>query len=113
MDIKEVLNSWKLILGIIVIAVGGTVSVISYAEDQKVLLRAEQQLIHNALYQESRIDRKMDRIEDNLRTIKIIESDDDELSLEEQKYVESLREEIKLLNKEIEDIRAKLITGNE
>ena len=113
MDFKEILSYWKLIGTLVVLVASTTYSVIVYAENEKAVMRAEQQLIHNELYQESRIDRKTDRIQDNRRAIKIIESDDDELTLEEQKYIEALRLEITLLEKEIEEIRAKLITGNE
>jgi len=113
MDFKEVLSYWKLILGIVVVVAGATFSVISWAEDQKTLMRAEQQLVHNVLYQESRITRKKDTMEDNRKIIKTIESDDDEPSLEEQKYIDVLRQEIKELQKEIEEIRARLVTGNE
>ena len=113
MDFKEVLSYWKLILGLIVVSAGATISVITYAEDQKALIEAKQQLMHNTMYQESRIDRKKDIIADNRKIIKAIESDDDEPSLQEQKYVEFLREEIVRLEKDIEEIRAKLRTGNE
>ena len=107
------LSYWKTIIGFIVVVVGGTYSVLSWAEGEKAIMRAEQNLIHNEYYQEGRIDRKNDKIQDNLRTIKIIESDDDELSIEEQKYIESLTAEIILLQRDIEEIRAKLITGND
>jgi len=110
MNIKDVFEYWKLILGIIVVSATATFSVITYAEDQKALIRAEQQLMHNTMYQESRISRKKDIIEDNRKIIKSIESDDDEMSLEEQKYVESLREEIKQLERDIEEIRTMLVT---
>lgn len=74
------LSYWKSVLTFTVAVVGATYAILVFAEDQKQLIRAEQQLIHNDLYQESRIDRKKDVIRDNLNLIKAIEADDDELS---------------------------------
>lgn len=108
MDFKEVLSYWKAIIALVAIVVTSTVGVIAYAEDQKTLMRAEQSLIHNEQYQISRVSIKRDQISDNLRLIRLLESDDDELTLQEQKFKDSLLEENIRLQQEIEEIEVKI-----
>ena len=112
MNVKEILEYWKIILGIIVVVASTTVGVLAWAEDQKQLIRAERQLIHNNLYQEGRVAKKRDQIQDNLKMIRLLESDDDELSIQEQKFVDSLSEENIRLLAEIEAIETLLYTSD-
>lgn len=113
MDLKEVLSYWKLIVTSVIVIVGATISVISWAEDQKTLIKAEQSLIHNEQYQVQRVTVKRDQISDNLKMIRLLRSDDDELSLQEQKFVESLEEENVRLQQEIERIETSIHTEDE
>lgn len=110
MDLKEILSYWKTIIGLVILVAGAVTGVLAFAEDQKQLMRAEQQLIHSEQYQEGRVEKKRNQIQDNLKMIRLLESDDDELSLQEQKFVESLREEIERLFLEIEEIETLLNT---
>jgi hypothetical protein len=112
MNLKDVLEYWKSILVFIVAVASATYGVLTWAEDQKQLIRAEQQLIHNNQYQESRVQQKRDQIFDNLKMIRLLQSDDDELSLQEQKFVDSLREENIRLEADIEEIES-IIRENE
>lgn len=112
MDLKEILSYWKTIISSIIIIVTVTASVLAWAEDQKRLIRAEQQLIHNELYQESRITRKRDQIIENLKIIEALQKDD-ELSLAQQKFLDTLKLENIRLEKDIEEIRAILVTKHE
>ena len=107
MNIKEILEYWKLILGIIVIVGTSTYGIFAWAEDQKQLIRAEQSLIHSKLYQESRVQMKRDQISDNLKMIRLIENND-ELTEQEQKFVDSLTQENIRLLQDIEKIEAQL-----
>jgi len=111
--LSDILEYWKSILGFTILIVGGTFSFIAWAEDQKSLMRAEQQLIHNEIYQDNRILRKRDTIQDNTKIITAIESDDDEPSIDEQKLVDSLRQENVRLEADIEEIRALLAMEHE
>lgn len=113
MNFKDVLEYWKAILTIVVVISTATYSVITWAEDQKALMRAEQHLIHNEIYQDSRISRKRDTIRDNTKIITALEADDDELSIDEQKLVDSLRAENTRLEADIDEIRHALATQHE
>ena len=113
MNFKDVLEYWKAIVAFIVIVVTATYGVLTWADDQKQLVRAEQQLIHNVQYQESRVQQKRDQIFDNLKMIRLIQSDDDELSLEEQKFVDSLRAENIRLEADIEEIESMMRENEE
>ena len=110
MNIKEIFEYWKVIVGFIVVVASATYGILAWADDQKQLIEAKQQLIHNEQYQESRVDRKRDQISDNLKMIRLLESDDDELTLQEQKFVDNLTQENIRLFKEIEEIEEKLHT---
>ena len=110
MELKDVLEYWKLILGIVVVVATSTYGILAWAEEQKEIIEAKQQLIHNEQYQESRVDRKRDQIADNFNLIRLLESDDDELTIQEQKFIDSLTEENVRLLQEIEEIEEKLHT---
>ena len=112
MNIKEILEYWKAIVAFIVVISSATYGVIAWASDQKQLIRAERQLIHNEMYQESRVDKKRNQIQDNLKMIKLLESDDDELTLQEQKFLDSLTEENIRLFQEIEEIENLIHTSD-
>ena len=109
MTIKEVLEYWKLILGIIVIIASSTYGVLVWAEDQKQLIRAERQLIHSRLYQESRVQMKRDQIQDNLKMIRLLESSQSTTE-QERIFINSLSNENIRLLQEIEEIEEKLHT---
>ena len=117
MNLKDVLEYWKAIVVFIVAVVSATVGVLVWADEQKqevrkemydmqTLAKAEQQLIHNKQYQESRVTQKRDQIFDNLKMIRLLEADDDELSIQEQKFIDNLRQENIRLESDIEEIES-------
>ena len=107
--LDKALEYWKSILAFIVVIVGATVGVVSWAEDQKQVLRIEQQLIHSKLYQEDRVQRKRDQIQDNLKMIRLLQSGQT-LTQQEQKFIDSLTKENTDLLKEIEELEAEIHT---
>lgn len=109
MNIKEVLEYWKLILAFIAFVVTSTVGVIAWAEDQKTLIRAEQQLIHSKIYQEDRVQRKRDQIQENLKMVRLLQSTE-QTTEQEQAFISSLTDENMRLLREIEEIEDKLHT---
>ena len=109
MTIKEILEYWKLILGIIVIVGTSTYGIFAWAEDQKQLIRAEQSLIHSKLYQESRVQMKRDQIQDNLKMIRLLQSSEDTTE-QERLFINNLSNENVRLFQEIEEIEEKLHT---
>jgi hypothetical protein len=110
MQIGKLLEKWKSIVGFIILIVGATWGFISWAEGEKVLVEAKQQLIHNEMYQESRINRKRDEIKELRRDFERIirMNGDDTLDLWKEKELEAIEEEIKHLQDDIEEIEEKL-----
>lgn len=126
MDLKEVLTYWKSIVGSLVVIVGGIYGVFVWAEDikdaaeakalqERAVAEATQQLIHNSMYQESRIDRKRDQIKEDERELDNIleEVGDDEPSPRQARSINELDDNINVLKKDIENIEVKLKTKNE
>ena len=114
MSIKEILEYWKTIIAFIILIVGATIGVIAWAEDQKALIRAEQHLIHNELYQESRIQRKADRIRENKREIELLtEYLTEENNVKVTNRIQYLEQENIRLESDIEEIRSQLATKND
>ena len=112
MSIKEKLDEWKGTITVVIAVVGATVAVIAWASDQVAIIEAKQQLIHDDMYQESRIARKEDQVSENQRELdNILERDEDDLSSRQEREVDYLDEEIARLRKEIENIRVKLETS--
>jgi len=126
MNLKEKLNEYKIVLGLITTVVVATGSILAWAADtEKSILKQQQQaivlmeakatLIHNDYYQESRIARKEDQISENKRelsnTLKGI--GDDEPTPREAREIAYLDDEIRRLRKEIEEIRVELAQENE
>jgi hypothetical protein len=115
MDIKEVLDKWKSIIAFIILIAGAVISIIAWAEEQKAVMRAEQHLQNSFLYQQSRIFRKEDQIREDTRELNFLESyiGDDEPTPRESRKIEALTENIRLLEKEIEEIKVALALRNE
>ena len=126
MDIKEILAYWKSIVGSSIVIVGGIYGVFVWAEDQKAaaeakaleeraVVMATQQLIHNSMYQESRIDRKRDQIKEDKRELDNLleEVGDDEPPPRVARSIKELDDSILILKKDIEEIEVKLKTKNE
>jgi hypothetical protein len=110
MVVKDLLENWKSIITFVVVVSTATYSIISWAQDQQVLIEAKQQLIHNDMYQENRIAHKQLQIEQYQRELKrLLEGiGDDEPTLRESRDIEWLDEEIFRLRNEIEEIRVHL-----
>ena len=110
MDFKAILSYWKAIGAFIVFIVGITVGLISYAEDQKVLMQAQAALMTNEIYQESRIDNKELEVNEHKRELENLLNaiGDDEPTPREARELEYLDEQIARLRNEIEEIRVEL-----
>ena len=107
MEVKDLLENWKAIATFVLVIGGGVYSVISWAEGEKAQIQAQQSLIHNEMYQENRIQRKKDTINDNLKMIAILESLG-KLSDSQKQQLDLLIQENISLNKDIDEIRAKI-----
>ena len=119
MNIKELFDEWKTVIGFITTIVVATVGVIAYAEDAKeqaiVMMQAQASLIHDDFYQNGRIARKEDQIIENTRELNNILEDigDDEPTIRQQRNLDYLDTEILRLRLEIESIRVELAKVNE
>lgn len=114
MSIKEKLDEWKGTITVIIAVIAATVGVIAWASDLVAVVEAKQQLIHDDMYQESRIARKEDQVSENQRELdNILDKEDDEndLSHRQEREVDYLDNEIARLRKEIENIRVDLETS--
>jgi dynactin complex subunit len=125
-DIKNILEYWKSIIGSLVVIIAGVYGAITWAEDVKVaaqqkaleekaVIIATQQLIHNNMYQESRIDRKRDQIKEDNRELKNILEDvgNDVPTPRQARTIDELDDNIKTLKKDIEEIEVNLKTTDE
>ena len=121
MDIKEALAYWKSIVGSLIVVVGGVYAAFSWAADEQAAAEmkaleeravtiATQQLIHNDMYQNGRIDRKRDQIKEDKRELDSILEDvgDDEPTPRQERNIKELDDSIHELNKDIENIEVKL-----
>ena len=115
MDIKEVLAQWKSILGFVLFIAGTTYAYLAWAEDEKAVAEAREQLIHNEMYQESRIDRKRDQIREDERELdNVVEKvGNDEPSPRQARKISELDDNIDELKQEIEDIEVTLKTEHD
>jgi len=120
---KETLEYWKLILALIVAVVIATAGVISWAQGTKedilkkqqeaqIVMQAQSAIVHNDYYQEGRIARKEDQINEHKRELKNLLNyiGDDEPTPRESRDIEWLDEEIARLRSDIEAIRVELET---
>lgn len=116
---KNLLESWKLVLGFIVFIVVSTISVITWAEDtieqEVTLMKAQAALVHNDYYQEGRIARKEDQIREHQRELEnILEYiEEAEPTLRQSREIEYLDEEIARLRIDIENIRVTIASAHE
>jgi len=115
MSIKDLLDSWKSVLSFAVAIIVAMWAILAWADDEKVLAEAKQQLIHNEMYQESRIDRKRDQIKEDKRELdNVIETVGTEAPTPRQtREIEKLDDNIAELEQDIEDIEENLRTDNE
>lgn len=126
MDIKEALAYWKSIVGSLIVVVGGVYAAFSWAADEqaaaelkameeRAITTAVQQLIHNDMYQNSRIDRKKDQIKEDKRELDNILEDvgDDEPTPRQDRNIKELDDSIHEKTLAIEEIEVALETSNE
>lgn len=113
-NITEVFNKYKVAAGLAILIVSSTVGVISWSEEQTqnaiLLERARNSLIHDDLYQTSRIEKKEIEIEIAAKELSSLLSQigEDEPSFAEKKKIERLENKITSLYKEIEEIEVHL-----
>jgi len=126
MDFKDALTYWKSIATTVVFIVVTTYGYFTWAADQekaaemkaleeRAVVTATQQLIHNDMYQNSRIDRKRDQIKEDKRELDNILEDvgDDEPTPRQARNINELDDSIKEKSLAIEEIEVALETNDE
>ena len=119
MELGKLFEQWKTILSFAVAIVVATVSVVTWAENSQQqavqLMEAKQALIHDAMYQQTRIERKELEMKEHQRELEQLlrRIGDDEPTPREEREISYLDNEISRLKKEIEEIRVNLEKINE
>ncbi len=126
MSIIDKLNEYKIVIGLVTAVVVATVGVITWAADTKeeliqqqqqaiVLTEAKATLIHNDYYQEGRIARKEDQVNENKRELDNLLDyvGENEPTPRQAREIEYLDTEIARLRQDIENIRVELAQANE
>lgn len=113
MNLPNMFDKYKGIITTVIAVVAATVAVIAWASDQVILVEAKQQLLHNEIYQESRIARKEDQVTENKRELGtiLLKIGDDHPTDRELREINYLDKEIARLREEMENIRVELKTG--
>ena len=110
-------NKWieyKAVLGVMLLVASATVGVLVWADDAQqeaiTIMKAESSIIHNSFYQEGRIARKEDQINENKRELNNLLKwiGDDSPTTRQDREINYLDTEISRLRKEIEVIRVTL-----
>jgi len=115
MSFKEKFKEYKAVIAVVVATVTVTISVLTFAEDQQRDIAAQQSLIHNISYQESRITRKQDEIRENQRELDSILYfvNNDTPDIRQQRRIDYLDAEIIRLKEDIEEIRVTISLKDE
>jgi hypothetical protein len=114
MSFTKLMDSWKTIIAFTVVVITSVYGVLTWAQEelqqQQILIEAKAALIHDDLYQESRISRKEDEIRENNRELdNLLEYiGEEEPTIREDREIEYLDDEVSRLKKEIEGIRVEL-----
>lgn len=109
---KSLLDSWKSLIGFVVLILGTAFGLYAWAaeelEQRAVVAEAKQQIIHDRAYQNSRIARKEDQILENERQVDELLEENIHLTDRQELKVEKLDTKIATLEKDIEEIQVEL-----